>query len=341
MHMKHTYRFSIVMAIYNMKDYLEDAILSVIDQDIGFEKFVQLILINDGSSDKSSEICEKYKNLYPNNIIYLKQRNKGVSSARNQGLKFVKGKYINFLDADDKLEKDVLTKVYDFFEKVYNKVNIVSIPIDFFEGKTGEHILNYKYNLKTRIIDLSQEYTMIQLSASSSFFKSSLQEEIKFEENMKYAEDAYMINKILLKTNTLGVVSDCKYLYRFRKKLSSATQIGYIKKEWYLNYIKTFSLNLIKYSENTNGEIPKFIQYTIMYDLQWRINNIKKIKSVLSEKEIEEFFYTFIYNIKNIDFNIIYKQKNVKWHRKLVILGIKINKLKLIENMLIKILIKI
>nr|WP_279381605.1 glycosyltransferase [Clostridium botulinum] len=329
------------MAIYNMEDYLEEAILSVIHQDIGFEKNVQLILVNDGSFDKSDVICKKYRDLYTDNIIYIKKQNGGVSNARNEGIKFTNGKYINFLDADDKLEKHVLTKVYEFFAKVYNVVDIVSIPIEFFEGKTGEHILNYKYIKGTRIIDLTEEYASIQLSASSSFFKGNLKDKIKFEENMQYAEDAYIINKILLKTNKLGVVSECKYLYRFRKKLSSAIQTGNMKKEWYLNYITTFSLNLIKYCKYINYKIPTFIQYTIMYDLQWRVNSLKTINSVLNKKEIEKFFLEFIYIIKNIDFKIIWKQKNIRVHRKFILLIIKVNKLKLIRNMLINILIRI
>ena len=322
MHMKHIYKFSVIMAIYNMEEYLEEAILSVINQDMGFEENIQLILVNDGSCDASGDICREYKNMYPKNIVYIEEENHGVSTARNVGMKFVEGKYMNFLDADDKLENDVLRKVYYFFEKEYDKVNIVSIPIEFFEGKTSGHILNYKYEHGTRVIDLNKEYNMIQLSSSSAFFKSCLKEEFKFNPKMKYAEDAEMINKILLKTNTLGVVSECKYLYRFRSQSSSATQIGDKKKEWYLDYIKYFSLSLIDYCMNYKGSVPKFIQFTIMYDLQWRINNFKHIGNVLDHREIKEFFYIFTYVIKRINCKILIEQKSLKLHRELIVLGI-------------------
>ena len=339
MHMKHIYKFSIVMAIYNVEKYLEEAILSVINQSIGFEKSVQLILVNDGSKDGSHYICEKYKQLYPDNIVYITKENGGVSSARNEGMKYIKGKYMNFLDADDKLEHNVLRKVYSFFEKEYDRVNVVSIPIVFFEGKTGGHILNYKYELGTRVINLNEEYKMIQLSSSSAFFKSSLKEEIMFNTNMKYAEDAEMVNKILLKTNTLGVVSDCKYLYRFRNQISSATQVGNRKKEWYLDYIKTFSLNLIDYCIKVKGNVPKFIQFTIMYDLQWRINNFKQITNILNEEERKEFFYIFTKVIKKIDINIIMQQGSVKLYRKLIILGMIFDYVKYINKIFKSILI--
>lgn len=340
MHMKHTYKFSIVMAIYNMEEYLDEAVLSVVNQDIGFCQNVQLILVNDGSIDKSNFICKKYKELYPNNIIYVEKENGGVSSARNEGMKFIEGKYMNFLDADDKLASDVLSKVYYFFEKEYDKVNMVSIPIEFFEGKNGGHILNYKYKAGTRVIDLTKEYEMIQLSSSSAFFKSFLKDEFRFNPKMKYAEDAEMINKILLKTNTLGVVSDCKYLYRFRSELSSATQIGNKKKEWYLDYIKYFSLDLINYCINIKGKVPEFIQFTIMYDLQWRINSIKQIKNVLNQQEIKEFFYIFISIIRKIDSNILMEQKSVKLYRKLIILGIMFIDMKTVNKIFERILMK-
>lgn len=339
MRMKHTYKFSIVMAIYNMEEYLEEAILSVINQDIGFEENVQLILVNDGSIDKSDIICKKYKALYPKNIIYIEKENGGVSSARNKGMKFIEGKYMNFLDADDKLSLDTLKKIYDFFEKEYDKVNIVSIPVEFFEGKNGNHILNYKYKAGTRVVDLNKEYEMIQLSSSSAFFKSYLKDEFKFNPKMKYAEDAQMINKILLKTNTLGVVSDCKYLYRFRNQISSATQTGDKKKEWYLDYIKSFSLNLIDYCVTIKGNIPEFIQFTIMYDLQWRINNFNVAKKILTEVEFENFIQLFLYIIQKIDFIIIFKQNNISKIRKLIITILSINDMKIIYDLLLKILV--
>ena len=95
------YLFSIIISIYNTARYLDDSISSIINQSIGFNK-IQLILINDGSSDNTESICLKYKKLYKDNIIYIKLDHKGVSHARNIGLKYAEGQYINFLDSDDK-----------------------------------------------------------------------------------------------------------------------------------------------------------------------------------------------------------------------------------------------
>lgn len=85
------------MPIYNVELYLTDAIESIINQTIGFEN-IQLILVNDDSPDKSEIICKEYAQKYPNNIVYVKKQNGGVSSARNYGLRYAEGRYIQFLD---------------------------------------------------------------------------------------------------------------------------------------------------------------------------------------------------------------------------------------------------
>lgn len=108
------YKFSVIMAIYNTGRYLDDSINSLLNQTINFEKEIQLILVNDGSQDNSEEISLKYKLLYPNNIIYIKSLHGGVSKARNLGMDYVLGKFINFLDSDDKWDYKAFHYIYLF-----------------------------------------------------------------------------------------------------------------------------------------------------------------------------------------------------------------------------------
>ena len=81
---KNNYKISVIIPVYNTEKYLEDAINSIINQSIGFNN-IELILINDGSTDNSENICLKYNNKY-NNITYIKQTNQGVSVARNKAV---------------------------------------------------------------------------------------------------------------------------------------------------------------------------------------------------------------------------------------------------------------
>ena len=110
------YLFSVIMAIYNTGRYLDDSISSLINQTINFKKNIQIILVNDGSTDNSEEICLKYQNIYYKNIKYIKIEHSGVSKARNIGLNYAEGKYINFLDPDDIWHHKAFYLVFLFFK---------------------------------------------------------------------------------------------------------------------------------------------------------------------------------------------------------------------------------
>ena len=134
--MKKDYKFSIIVPIYNVGKYLEETIMSVVNQTIGFEN-IQLILINDGSIDNSEEICLKYQKIYPENIIYYKQKNSGVSAARNKGLELATGELVNFFDGDDIWDKHAFKEVYKNYKR--NKdVQIYSCKLLFFDAKKGK-----------------------------------------------------------------------------------------------------------------------------------------------------------------------------------------------------------
>src|SRR5690625_6390556 len=103
------------MPIYNVEQYLEEAIESVVNQDIGFVDNVELLLLNDGSRDNSEEICLRYQAMYPGNIRYLPQENRGVSFTRNRGIALAQGKYTGLIDPDDKYRPDTLRTGGEFY----------------------------------------------------------------------------------------------------------------------------------------------------------------------------------------------------------------------------------
>ena len=99
----YSFKFSVITAVYNVASYLSEAIESILCQDIGFKDSVELILVDDGSTDSSGKICDHYQALYPDNIKVLHKPNGGAASARNAGIALASGRYLNFLDGDDKL----------------------------------------------------------------------------------------------------------------------------------------------------------------------------------------------------------------------------------------------
>lgn len=196
--------FSIITAVFNTSAYLEDVVESLLVQSIGFEKHVQLILVDDGSTDGSGSKCDALQARYPRNITVFHQGNLGVSAARNRGLSAAEGLYIGFLDSDDLLSRNTLQNVADFFRLHCGETDAVSIPIHWFDGKTGEHILNYKYRFGNRIISLENEPDCIQMSISSAFISRQAlsKKHLHFDEKLSIAEDAKLLQKILLEKRT-------------------------------------------------------------------------------------------------------------------------------------------
>ena len=300
--------FSIVVAVYNTENYVEEAINSVINQSIGFEDNVQLILVDDGSTDNSLSILKKYEKKYPENIKVVTQKNCGQATARNNGLNYVEGDYVNFLDSDDILSSNTLEDVYKFFNKHYDEIDITAIPINFFERKNAGHMLNYKFN-KTHVIDLVENPNNPQLSASSAFFKKEVFAENKFPTDVVHAEDCILINKILLGKKKYGAVSTATYYYRKRADLTSTIDQSTTKKEFFTDILKNYFIELIEYCQEKEDNVPLFIQYLIAYDLQWMLKEPEL--TLESQEEINEFWNLLYYVIDNLDMEIFENNRNI------------------------------
>ncbi|HPJ01093.1 MAG TPA: glycosyltransferase family A protein, partial [Enterococcus sp.] len=195
--MDYPYVFSVIMAVYNTGCYLCEAIDSVVSQDIGFG-YVQLILIDDGSTDESGMICDEYASKWPNNIVVIHQKNAGVAVARNAGLRLAEGQFINFMDSDDKLTSNTFSSVYSFFKENEGETQVVTIPIEFFDGCSGQHWQNEKFNKGDRVIYLLKEYTAPLMFVNASFFKLELKDEIVFDPSLVCGEDIKIMLKVLI-----------------------------------------------------------------------------------------------------------------------------------------------
>ena len=216
--MQNEFKFSVIIPIYNVGLYLDETIASVINQTIGFEKNIELILVNDGSTDNSETICKKYLKLFPNNVIYIKQKNAGVSSARNEGIKKATGKYVNFFDGDDIWRKDVFEKAWNFFEEHYDEIDVVACRQKFFGAKNAYQSLDYKFKDGNKVIDINENPNYIQMSVASSFFKTEVAKKYTYDERLKYGEDAKYLTDVILEKEKYGILADSLYLIRKRNQ---------------------------------------------------------------------------------------------------------------------------
>lgn len=245
------FKMSMIIPVYNTQDYIHETLNSIINQSMAL-KDIQIIIVNDGSTDDSDFILSKYQKLYPKNIKYIYKENEGVSVARNTGLKYARRKYINFIDSYDKWGLTTFKNVYNFFED-NPTIDVVSTRLSFFDGMVGEHPLNYKYSKKeNKIIDLYYNYDYIQMHASSSFFRASSLLDIKFDTNLKYAEDAKFVYNVLKRTFKIGLMSYIQgcYWYRKRKDETSAIDTALTKENYYSHTLENFHNYLINEYQN-------------------------------------------------------------------------------------------
>lgn len=295
------FKFSIVSAIYNVEKYLKEMIESLVKQDIGFEDNVQLILVDDCSTDNSLEICKKYKQKYPENIIVCKMKsNTGhASKPRNFGLKFCTGEYINFMDSDDLISPNTLSAVYDFFSKNKN-CNVVTIPVKLFGAINQDYWQNSKFGKESRLVDLSKEFNLTNMSVAYSFINSRCKDLIVFNENMAHGEDIEVINKVMLENRLLGLVPNCWYYYRKYDNSTSLSGSANKKLAYYTTDFDVLAVQLRQYAIDKTNEYPKFLQYVIASDLRWYLSKNSNISNLLSQDEITNFynkifdFFTFI-----------------------------------------------
>ncbi len=262
------YKFSVVISAYNLEKFLDESVQSIIKQTIGFKESIQLILVNDGSTDGTSEICKGYQNQYPNNVIYLSQENKGVSAARNAGLYVATGKYINFFDGDDIWESDAFEKAWEYLEEHEKEIDVVACAQRFFEAREGYRETYYKFRKGDRIIDIKEEPTAIELSVGSAFFRLDSIKGLQFDERLDYGENAKFMTIAILRKAKYGAIQSSEYRVRRRADGTSVTQNH--KLTWQtttLKYCHKFLLQLcVEYPEER-----RYIQNVILKTLKYRV----------------------------------------------------------------------
>lgn len=127
--------FSIVIPVYNVQDYLDECVQSILLQLNMIDNDCEILLVDDGSKDESGRICDKYKEKYPDIVKVFHKENEGLLATRRYGYKQTSGEYIINCDSDDLLENGMLSKVKKIIDK-YNKPDIVLINHYRYDGKT-------------------------------------------------------------------------------------------------------------------------------------------------------------------------------------------------------------
>lgn len=222
-------QFSIIVSVYKAEKYIHSCIESILTQQC---KDFELLLIDDGSPDKSGEICDDYARA-DKRIRVFHQQNKGVSAARNTGLDNATGRYILFVDADDMLYPNALSVLKQ-------KLDTSDINIDFIQFSLNNEYNIYetddKFSDILNSIDYVQAGTMNVCIGGSLFNNDIIKiNHLQFNEQIKYAEDQLFIFDYLKYSKSNIRINDVLYFYR----INSSSAVRNMNSEEVIKSIKT------------------------------------------------------------------------------------------------------
>lgn len=267
---------SIIVPIYNVEDCVEKCVDSILAQSY---KNIEVILVDDGSKDKSGDICDKYQKK-DKRIKVIHKENGGLSSARNAGLEVMRGEFVSFVDGDDALRANCIEDLYE--DLIRDDADFSACGFKRFDetGETTESEADYcgLATSKEAMALLFQD--KMYTSACCKLYKKKIFERLRYDENDRYGEDLEMMSRILKKDLKISINQKNRaYLYRtransimgkgvYRKtcrdlfevcdRIVEAEKDGNNKKlayEFYASRVLGFCMDCIKYNYGDKEEL--------------------------------------------------------------------------------------
>lgn len=300
-------KISIIVPVYNVEAYLGKCIDSILNQTF---KDIEVILVNDGSKDKSGDICEAYKSK-DSRIVVIHKENGGLSSARNSGLEVATGELVGFVDSDDWIEPDYYEILCDGIEKLNADISVMHLfkviryeKIEFLSSKKeGWTLLNHRDALERFFSD-----DFIGYSACNKLYKRNLFEGVRYPEGM-LMEDKATTYKLIHKANSVVVNLSRKYHYYLRNDSIMQSEFNRKKFDSLVTHVEQ-----IEFVDRYYPEFYEVIRARYAYEA-FRLL-LMMIRSNYSEKP------DFDRCLKIINNNIVYvvKEKRIGIHHKIYLL---------------------
>ena len=288
-------KVSVIVPVYNVQDYLSECIESIINQTL---KEIEIILVNDGSTDNSLEIC-KYYSKKDNRIYVIDKKNGGQSSARNRGLNIAKGEYILFVDSDDYIINTACEILY---------TNAIKNELDIIHGTT----INSNENISTDNFKVDDIITGTQYIINSmkklnydivpwlNLIKKEylIKNNIKFIEGYVYEDQEYSLKLFTKNKCRFAKIKFPFYFYRTNREGSTTNSID-VKKGTDLVYIINKMIEYIE-CKNFDSNDKKYIFKTVSLAFY----HLSRLWIRMNENDQN-------YIINNIDWNL--KKKVLKY----------------------------
>ena len=254
---------SIIITIYNLEKYLEECIISICNQTY---KNIEILLVNDGSTDKSIDICKKYSSL-DNRVHVIDKENGGTVSARKAGVEHASGEYILYIDGDDWIEPDFVEKLA---KKAVDNIDIV-LSLGYYREYPDNRTIEIKNSLKEEFVSKEsfEEKIFPHFISENNFFSSDIPVALAFHlfrrdfyiniqqrvsNKLIIGEDMSCIFRCLLYADSIAILDYSGYHYRQHE--NSATHVFTEKKAQSLVLLYQETKNEILKMEEQYGRLP-------------------------------------------------------------------------------------
>ena len=218
-------KITVIVPVYNVENYLRKCLDSIMGQTY---KNIEIIVVNDGSTDASGQICQEYTQI-DNRIVYIEKENAGLSAARNTGLNNMSGDYVTFVDSDDWIEQDYIETLY---KKIVEYQADIAVGNYYSYNEDEEtyyfHIYGNSYYEKVydnisifeNLYESQEMKSFALISAWGKLYKAKLFDYLRFDKG-KLGEDGYFNQKMYLSVNKVVYLN--KGLYAYRQRSGSIT----------------------------------------------------------------------------------------------------------------------
>lgn len=324
-------KVSVIIPVYNVGNYLRECLDSVINQTL---KEIEIICVNDGSTDNSLEILQEYA-LKDNRITMISQENQGQGIARNKGIEISKGEYVLFIDPDDWIELKAIEFLYNYSKK-YNTDFVEFLFDRYLPEKDDFYTPKFDYSYKENVIytnnDLVKNIFRTPLLTCNKIYKHDflIKNNIRYD-NSRLGEDHIVTIKTRLLAERAAFFNKILYHYRVNP-LSSCNSVSSTKLEIF-NVIKRIKQELVDLQEfdSLKKDWSKYIIdfilwncYSVPQDMQEHFD--QKCQELLSPKEYKKYLEmkNDCSNLNLLEHIFSIKNSENKMRKIVTIMGIKI-----------------
>jgi glycosyltransferase involved in cell wall biosynthesis len=286
-------RFSIVTAVYDVERFLPAFIAAIEAQTFPADR-VEVVAVDDGSTDSSGRILAEWAERRPGLVRVLTKENGGQSTARNLGLDHARGEWVTFTDPDDVIEPEYLAKV-DAFLREHPETGMVACNLLFLQDATGQvedtHPLKHRFRGKARVRDLDGHPGFFFVSAPVAFFRREVVEAqaLRFDPEIRpNFEDGHFSARYLLALDRplVGFVPEARYQYRKRSDTSSTLGQSKAGADRYTRVLRHGYLDLLRRASADGRPVPQWLQNVILYELSWILSVQHQAAGLASQPEV-------------------------------------------------------